>query len=173
MCKLATVSRSQVDDRVLHFDLIIDDILNGQFRTILPVTFKKVNGNPNIVVTSGDDDSKIKENKRRKKNQESGNVVKNTEQLKEFKMANGESWDKNFRSQCPKERPNFSKDCKMCTRWHIKGDCFDTPRALSHVPGSKITPKQKEAFLGFMKKCRESSPIVEANKRDNSGGKRD
>jgi hypothetical protein len=93
MCKLATVSCSQVDDRVLHFDLIIDDILNGRFRTVLPATFKKVNGNPNIVVTSGDNDSKIEGNKRRKKNQESGNIVKNTEQLKEFKMANGESWD--------------------------------------------------------------------------------
>ncbi len=43
MCKLATVSPSQVDDRVLHFDSIIDNILNGQFSTILPATFKKVN----------------------------------------------------------------------------------------------------------------------------------
>jgi hypothetical protein len=174
MCKLATVSCSQVDDRVLYFDSIIDDILNGQFSTIPPAIFKKVNGNPNIVVTSKDDDSKIKGNKRRIKNQESGNVVKNTEQLKEFKMASGESWDKNFRFQYPKECPNFSKDCKMCARWYIKGDCFDTcPRALSHIPGSKIAPKQKEAFLGFMKKCRESPPVVEANKRDDSGGKRD
>jgi hypothetical protein len=91
MCKLATVSCSQVDDRVLHFNLIIDNILNGQFSTILPSTFKKVSGNPNIVVTSKDDDGKIGGNKRRKKNQESGNVVKNAEQLKEFKMASGDS----------------------------------------------------------------------------------
>jgi hypothetical protein len=174
MCKLATVSCSQVDNRVLHFNLIIDNILNGQFRTILPATFKKVNDNLNIVVTSGDDDSKIEGNKRRKKNQESGNVVKNTEQLKEFKMANRESWDKIFWPQCPKECPNFSKDCKMCARWHIKGDCFDTcPCILSHIPGSKITPKQKEAFLGFMKKCWKSPLIIKANKRDDSGGKRD
>jgi hypothetical protein len=67
MCKLATVSCSQVDNRVLHFDLIINDIPNGQFRTILPATFKKVNGNPNIVITSEDGDSKIEGNKRRKK----------------------------------------------------------------------------------------------------------
>jgi hypothetical protein len=174
MCKLATVSCSQVDDRVLHFDLVINDILNSQFSKILPATFKKVNSNPNIVVTSKEDNSKIKGNKCRKKNQESRNVVKNTEHLKEFKMASGESWDKNFRSQCPKEHPNFSKDCKMCARWHIKGNCFDTcPCALSHVPGSKITPKQKKAFLGFMKKCWESPPVVEANKRDDSGRKRD
>jgi hypothetical protein len=148
MCKLATVSCSQVDDRVLHFDLIIDNILNSQFSTILPASFKKVNGNPNIVVTSKDDDGKIGGNKCRKKIQESGNIVKNAGQLKEFKMASGESWDKIFWSQCPKECPNFSKDCKMCARWHIKGDCFDTcPCAFSHIPGSKITPKQKETML--------------------------
>jgi hypothetical protein len=34
-------------------------------------------------------------------------------------------------------------------------------------------PKQKEAFLGFMKKCWESPPIIKTNKRDDSGGKRD
>ncbi len=79
MCKLATVFCSQVDVRVFHFDLIINDILIGQFSTILPATFKKVNGNPNIVVTSEDDDIKIGGNKHRKKNQESGNVVKNAE----------------------------------------------------------------------------------------------
>ncbi len=151
MCELATVSCSQVDDRVLHFDLIIDNILNGLFRTILPATFKKVNSNPNIVVTSGDDDSKIKGNKCRKKNQESRNVVKNTEQLKEFKMANGESWDKNFRSQCPKERPNFSKDCKMCARWHIKGDlplCPQPhPRKQDHAKAERSFPRLHEEML--------------------------
>jgi hypothetical protein len=87
MCKLATVSCSQVDDRVLHFDSIIDDILNGQFSTILPATFKKVNGNLNIVITSKEDNGKIGGNKHRKKTLEFGNVVKNAEQLKEFKMA--------------------------------------------------------------------------------------
>jgi hypothetical protein len=113
-------------------------------------------------------------NKCRKKNQESGNAVKNAEQLKEFKMASGESWEKIFWSQCPNEYPNFSKDCKMCARWHIKGDCFNTcPCALSHVPGSKIMPKQKEAFLGFMKRCQESPPVVATNKRDDLGRKKD
>jgi hypothetical protein len=34
-------------------------------------------------------------------------------------------------------------------------------------------PKQKEAFLGFMKKCRESPPVVATNKRDDSSGKKD
>ncbi len=42
MCERATVSRSQVDHRVLQFDSLMEDILNGQFIMTLPATFKKV-----------------------------------------------------------------------------------------------------------------------------------
>jgi len=45
MCEHATVSRSQVDDRVLQFNSLMEDILNGQFIMTLPATFKKVKGN--------------------------------------------------------------------------------------------------------------------------------
>jgi hypothetical protein len=55
----------------------------------------------------------------------------------------------------------------MCARWHIKGDCFDLcPRALSHIPGNKVTPKQKEDFIAFMKKCRECPPFENKKKND-------
>jgi hypothetical protein len=49
MCGRETVSRSQVNDRVLQFDSIMEDILNGQFNLTLPVTFKKINSNPSKV----------------------------------------------------------------------------------------------------------------------------
>jgi hypothetical protein len=45
MCERVTVSRSQVDDRVLQFNSLMEDILNGQFIMTLPATFKKVKGN--------------------------------------------------------------------------------------------------------------------------------
>jgi hypothetical protein len=45
MCERATVSRSQVGHRVLQFDSLMEDILNGQFIMTLPATFKKVQGN--------------------------------------------------------------------------------------------------------------------------------
>ncbi len=92
--------------------------------------------------------------------------MKNTEQLDKFKLASGKSWDKNFRSQCRKNRPNFDTEIKMCACWHIKGDCFDScPCTLSHIPGSAVMLKQKEDFLTFMKKCRELPPVK--NKRRN------
>jgi hypothetical protein len=152
MCKRATLSRSQVDDRVLQFDSIMKDILNGQFNMILPVTFKKIQGNPCKV---NDEDTAIsgggkggpeqdKRGKKRVIDQETAgsSAVRNDHQLKEFEMMVGETWDKNFRSQCPKSRPDWNNHVKMCARWHIKGDCFDTClRAISHVPGVNVPPK--------------------------------
>jgi hypothetical protein len=137
MCKLATVSCSQVDDRVLHFNLSINDILNGQFSTILPATFKKVNGNPNIVITSEDDDGKIRGNKRRKKNQESGNVVKNAEQLKEFKMASGESWNKISGPNVPKNVPTSARTARCVHNGTIK--------AIALIPALAPSATSQEA----------------------------
>jgi hypothetical protein len=174
MCEPASVSCSQVDDRVLFFDGIVNNVLNGQFNLTLPTTFKKVNGSSSTVGSTEDNETKSSGGgKRRKKNREAGNTVKHTEQLDEFKLASGESWDKNFRFQCRKYRPDFDKEIKMCARWHIKGDCFDScPHALSHIPGIPVTSKQKDDFLTFMKKCRELPP-VENKRRDEMNAKKD
>ena len=71
-------------------------------------------------------------------------------------MESSETWNKHFLSQCPKKRPDWNKDVKMCARWHIKGDCYNTCTcAISHVPCNKVPPKQKADFLTFMGECRE------------------
>ena len=53
-----------------------------------------------------------------------GSSVKNNQQCNEFKLAVGEKWD-DFRAKCPKSRPNWNNQVKMCARWHIKGDRLD------------------------------------------------
>ena len=59
-------------------------------------------------------------------------------------------WE-DFRAKCLKSRPDWNNLVKMCARWHIKGSCFDTcQRAISHVPCSKVPPKEKKNFLTFM-----------------------
>ncbi len=79
-------------------------------------------------------------------------------------MKDGETWETHFRSQCPKKHHDWNKDVKMCARWHIKGDCYNTcPCAISHIPGHKVPPKQKADFLSFMKECRE---CITNNKKD-------
>ena len=177
MCERAPVSRSQVDDRVLQFDSLMEDILNGQFIMTLPATFKKVQGNQrkvnheDAVVIGGDkgDQGKggpdlDKRGKKRVIDQElAGSSVKNDQQCNEFKLLVGEKWN-DFRAKCTKSLPDWDNQVKMCARWHIKGDCFSTcQRAISHVPCSKIPPKQKKDFLIFMGECR---ACVNPDKKD-------
>jgi hypothetical protein len=166
MCERATVSRSQVDDRVLQFDNLMEDILNGQFNMTLPVTFRKVQGNQlgvgkgnQLGVGKGDPVKSgpelDKRGKKRGIDQElASSSVKNDQQCNEFKLKVGEKWN-DFRAKCSKSRPDWNNQIKMCARWHIKGDCFDTcQRAISHVPCSNVPPKQKKDFLFFMEECR-------------------
>jgi hypothetical protein len=43
----------------------------------------------------------------------------------------------------------------MCTRWHLKGDCYDNcARAVSHVTNDNIPDKKRAEFLTFLSKCR-------------------
>jgi len=177
MCERATVSRSQVDDRVLQFDSLMEDILNGQFIMTLPATFKKIQGNQRkvnhedtVVIGVGKGDlgkggpELDRRGKKRVIDQELAvSRVKNDQQCNEFKLLVGEKWN-DFRAKCTKSRPDWNNQVKMCARWHIKGDCFDTcQRAISHVPCSKVPPKQKKDFLIFMGECR---ACVNPDKKD-------
>ena len=73
-------------------------------------------------------------------------------------MATGESWKDTFSKQFPHERPIWDGKIKMCTRWHIKGDCYDNcTQVASHVTNNKIPAKKKESFLTVMLKCREAA----------------
>jgi hypothetical protein len=41
-CQAATLSRTHVNDNVLDFDHLIDQVLNGSFHMVLPMSFKKI-----------------------------------------------------------------------------------------------------------------------------------
>jgi hypothetical protein len=85
--------------------------------------------------------------KKRKLNPNNGKIVSNSEQLEDFKMQAGKTWNDNFKSQCPKKCPDWNNKVKIGTGWHIKGYCYNTcPCAISHVPGNKIPCKQKQIF---------------------------
>jgi hypothetical protein len=151
----------------------MEDILNGQFNMTLPATLKKIKNNPSKVnhkntASGGGSKHGPEQDKRGNKRvidqKLAGSTVRNDNQLNNFKIRGRETWDKKFRSQCPKKSPDWNSDAKMCARWHINGDCYDTcPCAISHVPGNKVPPKQKVNFLTFMAECRE---CVTTDKKD-------
>jgi hypothetical protein len=90
-----------------------------------PAIFKEIKINPSKVnpkdaASGGSGKCGPEQDKREKKrviDQELTNsAVRNNDHLNKFKMRGRETWDKNFRSQCPKKRRDWNSDEKMCAR---------------------------------------------------------
>jgi hypothetical protein len=77
--------------------------------------------------------------KKRKSKDGKGNSVKNTTQPDEFKLTASKNWKEHFANILPHNRPAWREKVRMCTRWHLKGDCYDNClRVISHVTNDKI-----------------------------------
>jgi hypothetical protein len=95
LCKLAQNSCTQVNNRILQFDDLIDAVLNGTFHTMLPMAFKKVSCSAaaSSLESKQPDNGKNKGGgkdgkgrKKRKSEDINGNILKNTTQPDEFKL---------------------------------------------------------------------------------------
>jgi hypothetical protein len=54
LCKTVHNSHTQVNDRILHFDDLIDTVLNGTFHMTLPLSFAKISGSAAALLASTD-----------------------------------------------------------------------------------------------------------------------
>ncbi len=146
MCELAHILRSQVNDKVLDFEDLVDNVLNRTFNLKLPTTFKMQQDTTDCSDKpcgskepgGGKEPGKGRGNKQ-KSGDGNGNLVKNTSQVEEFKLLPGETWKDDWVSVLPQDRPNWGPKEKICARFHIKGDCFDNcSRKSSHVTKENV-----------------------------------
>jgi hypothetical protein len=170
MCENCTMTRTSVNDNVIDFGDLLEQVLNGCFTMNLPPSFKVVQAGldgPNdakqaaagaavaAAVEAGKGEGR---GKKRKGENGNGNLVKNPSPDEDLAVKTGESWAETFSKQLPKERPSWDGKINMCARWHIKGDCFDDcSRKESHVGKDKIPADKKASFLTYMSKCREAA----------------
>ncbi len=104
MCEQAYHTCTEVKDSILQFKDLIDEVLNGTFHFILPLTFKKVQGTISVPESKSDEPKKEGgkgSDKKQKKENSNGNIVKNPGQLEEFKPKEGESWKDTFSKMLP------------------------------------------------------------------------
>mgnify|MGYP006177327177 FL=1 len=166
MCENCTMTRKSVNDKVIDFEDLLEQVLNGSFTMNLPPSFKIVQAGtdaPNdakqAVARGAKEEGKGEgRGKKRKGDNGNGNLVKNLAPDEDLAVKAGESWAETFSKQLPKERPSWDGKINMCARWHIKGDCFDDcSRKESHVGKDKIPADKKASFLTYMAKCREAA----------------
>jgi hypothetical protein len=149
LCETAHNSRTHVNDMILQFKDLINTVLNGIFHMNLSPSFPKVSSSAATSLASseskpadGKNKGGSKDHKGRKKRKSedgNGNLVKNTTQPVEFKLAAKESWKDNFVMILPHNQPALAGKIWMCARWHLKGNCYDNcTRAVSQVTNDNI-----------------------------------
>ncbi len=161
-CKQGSIAHTQVNNNVLKFEDLLEQVLNGAFQMNLPASFKKVTNSSKTAAaketkhaTAGNEGKGNGGNKKKHKSKNgNSNLIKNSAQDKDFALATDKSWKNTFSKQFPQDRPSWEGKVKMCARWHIKGDCYNNcARVTSHVTKDKIPVNKKTGFLTFMKKC--------------------
>ena len=180
MCQNAILSRTHVNDSVLDFENLLEQVLNGNesFHIVLPArSFRKIEVAPKSEITSAikttpggniASDLNPNQSKRGKHKSEdgNGNLVSNSAQDEDFKVKIGETWKDTFSKQLPLDRPFWDEvsKVKFCARWVIKDDCYDNcAQKASHVTMDKIPLEKKASFLSFMKKCRKATTEATKN----------
>jgi hypothetical protein len=127
-----------VNDSVLDFENLLEQVLNGSFHILLPASFRKIEVASKSEITSaikstpgeniGSDLNPNQSNRGKCKSVDgNSNLVSNSAQDKDFKVKMGETWKVTFSKQLLFDRPFWDKasKVKICARWMIKGDCFD------------------------------------------------
>jgi hypothetical protein len=170
MCENCTMTRTSVNNNVIDFGDLLEQVLNGSFMMNLPPSFKVVQAGTDApidanqaaaggaIVAAAEAGKGKGRGKKRKGENGNGNLVKNPSPDEDLAVKAGESWAESFSKRLLKERPSWDGKINMCARWHIKGDCFDDCSCKeSHVGKDKIPADKKASFLTYMTKCRKAT----------------
>jgi hypothetical protein len=158
---------NRINDSLLDFKSIIEQVRFGTFELRLPSAFSK----PTTMPQKEEDKStapkqkgigKAKDNSNNRKKKQEKEVNKqiiNKNPVEAFKLKEGETWAGTFAnkniSNCV---PWSGNECKMCPHWFIHGHCFKNCfHANSHVSASKVPSTKVLAFVAFMQEIRDAA----------------
>ena len=156
-CRDAREDRSRVDDDIVDFSDITEEVLNGNFDRKLPPTFS-VRTTTVPAAQKEDDERPPAKRSRGGSSGSKPDSIKNTEQCEEFKMRDDEDWSIFKSKKTLKWRPDWDGKSKMCPQWHSRGDCFkDCSNAASHVTCHEIPTEKKTSYQDYLRKLRKET----------------
>ena len=156
-CKSAK-THDEVDDSIINFQPLINQVIFGSFHMILPPTFSMKSPKVSGPIDGGkcrDADENKRNKKKGKGNDEAHFLMKNKFPHGEICMLTNETWAGNFAGKQVDQRPQWNEKCKCCPCWFLQKYCFsDCPNNESHVPAKKVPPSILQQMLAWVKACR-------------------
>jgi hypothetical protein len=111
----------QVNNNVLNFDDLLDQVLNGSFQMNLPTSFKKIENSPRNAPSvkpkqanvGNEGEGNSGNRKKHKSKNRNGSQIKNSAQEEDFMVAEeGKTWKETFSKQFPHDRPTWEGKIK-------------------------------------------------------------
>ena len=144
--------RENVDDSLLDFKDLVNQVLNDQFQQVLPSTFKS-----DIVETETDLPSgsgQVRKKHKKYSNQNESRQVKNTGTITDW-VPPKEVYAAKFAGKNIAARPTLN-GVPMCQRYHSKTYYFsDCNNKASHVPSNTVSNDIKTKYTSYCKLCTE------------------
>ena len=143
--------RENVDDSLLDFKDIVNQVLNDQFLQVLPSTFKSEKEEEDEPFPpSGPGQARKKQ--KRESNQTESRQVRNTGTISEW-VPTQEVYTQKFAGKNISARPILN-GVPMCQRFHSKTYCFsDCNNKASHVPSNTVSDEIKAKYTSYCKLC--------------------
>ena len=153
-CRSQTHRRT-VNDSLLYFDTLFDQVLTDSFHQTLPTTFKEFS-----TPLPPDPERPQHDTSHRPKRQRfSSHPDKNKERLVNPKQI--DAWIVSPTDYRLKVMGNFLdsrpriQQRPMCQRYHSKGYCFsDCVNKVTHIPSQDIEPTLQKLYLKYIDKCK-------------------
>ena len=149
--------RNQVNDSLLNFSFLFNQVLTDSFLQLLPTTFKKFSSTQETDESDSDMDSAKPKSKRRKQIDRSEKSLKervvNDKTIKTW-IVSPKEYGTCFAARNLGDRPML-KGKPMCQRYHSKGYCFhDCLNKATHIPSKEIEDTIKVAYSKYVEKCK-------------------
>jgi hypothetical protein len=142
-----------MDSRVINFNTLHMDVLLNRFDAQLPVIFltkDEEKENKPKCRKKKKQKSKEKEDGKKGNRKKKTNAIANIDQIFEFKMHEGKSWEKTFQGQCPKKQVKML-GVFMCLCFHTREKCWEGCKSgKTHLPAREIPKDKKEEYKAYM-----------------------
>ena len=155
MCETET-NREDVNDKLIIFDDLLQEIMLRTFNIALPPSFKNLFDSDKANHT-GDKDQINNPKKKRKPSDDDQQKIINSGKVENW-CIDFETFKNKFRdSDALKKRPSFG-EAKICHRFHSKGYCFGNCfHKESHIPSSSLPEDKKTEYNNWIKKTLENN----------------